>query len=210
MTNIQDPNSQALSLYSTYNKCNLLKNSLTFVIPVYKNMPYYNKLPHSEIQNGNLYYVSSDYSDVNLRSSPNGAIIGKLRKDTVVTMLQENIKGFGKICCDGKEGYMSMTYLSKLPKEEDTNNKIDDNTINNLINENSNTHYNIQNNEVLYKVHVQDIGWMNWVNDGRIAGTTGQSKRAEAIIINAEDKNLNNNIEYRVHVQDIRLDGVEK
>ena len=33
------------------------------------------------------------------------------------------------------------------------------------------------------RVHVQDIGWQNWVRNGRIAGTTGQSKRIEAIQI---------------------------
>ena len=37
--------------------------------------------------------------------------------------------------------------------------------------------------DVIYRVHVQDIGWQNWVRNGRIAGTTGQSKRIEAIQI---------------------------
>ena len=36
---------------------------------------------------------------------------------------------------------------------------------------------------ISYRVHVQDYGWMNWVNSGEMAGTTGQSRRVEAIQI---------------------------
>jgi uncharacterized protein YjdB len=36
---------------------------------------------------------------------------------------------------------------------------------------------------VEYQAHVQNIGWQNWVKDGEVAGTTGQSKRMEAIKI---------------------------
>lgn len=32
-----------------------------------------------------------------------------------------------------------------------------------------------------YRAHVQTVGWMPWVNAGQIAGTTGQSKRLEAV-----------------------------
>lgn len=55
---------------------------------------------------------------------------------------------------------------------------------------------------IKYKVHVQDIGWMNWVKDGDLAGTTGEGKRLEAIQIELEGLE-EYNIEYRVHVQDI-------
>jgi N-acetylmuramoyl-L-alanine amidase len=46
-----------------------------------------------------------------------------------------------------------------------------------------------------YKVHVQDIGWSEWIEEGSFAGTTGRELRLEAIIIEGVD-------EYRVHVQD--------
>ncbi|WP_106059606.1 hypothetical protein [Clostridium vincentii] len=36
---------------------------------------------------------------------------------------------------------------------------------------------------VKYQAHVQDVWWQSWVKDGEIAGTTGQSKRMEAIRI---------------------------
>lgn len=34
---------------------------------------------------------------------------------------------------------------------------------------------------VEYRAHVQNIGWMNWVRDNAVAGTTGQGLRMEAI-----------------------------
>ncbi|MFA6931971.1 MAG: N-acetylmuramoyl-L-alanine amidase [Lentisphaeria bacterium] len=45
------------------------------------------------------------------------------------------------------------------------------------------------------KVHIQNIGWTDWLEEGRFAGTTGQELRLEAIIIEGVD-------EYRVHIQD--------
>ena len=37
--------------------------------------------------------------------------------------------------------------------------------------------------EIHYRAHVQDIGWQAWVANGQTAGTTGQSKRVEAVQI---------------------------
>ncbi|MBN1774970.1 MAG: N-acetylmuramoyl-L-alanine amidase [Clostridiales bacterium] len=54
---------------------------------------------------------------------------------------------------------------------------------------------------VSYKTHVQDIGWQDYVRNGDVSGTSGQSKRLEAIEIKLE--NIVGGIEYRTHVQDI-------
>lgn len=44
---------------------------------------------------------------------------------------------------------------------------------------------------VAYCAHVQDIGWMGEVADGALAGTTGRSKRVEALKIHINgDSNL--------------------
>ena len=53
-----------------------------------------------------------------------------------------------------------------------------------------------------YEAHVQDIGWQGWKNEGQIAGTTGQSKRIEAIRIKLKNTDKYS-VQYRVHVQDI-------
>ena len=53
---------------------------------------------------------------------------------------------------------------------------------------------------VSYKTHVQDIGWMDYVSNGDTSGTSGQSKRMEAMQIKLV--NMAGGIEYRTHVQD--------
>ena len=55
---------------------------------------------------------------------------------------------------------------------------------------------------VTYETHVQDIGWQKPKKDGEVAGTTGQSKRVEAIDIKL-DSQYEGNVLYQAHVQDI-------
>ncbi|MBR2290345.1 MAG: hypothetical protein IJ867_07195 [Clostridia bacterium] len=54
--------------------------------------------------------------------------------------------------------------------------------------------------EVKYRGHVEDIGWMSYVTRG-IAGTTGLSKRVEAMNIYLSDNQIGGGIEYRSHVE---------
>jgi transglutaminase/protease-like cytokinesis protein 3 len=56
---------------------------------------------------------------------------------------------------------------------------------------------------VTYKVHVANIGWMKWVENGEIAGTTGQGKRIEAIFVKLDDAYPNMGIKYRAHVANL-------
>ena len=54
---------------------------------------------------------------------------------------------------------------------------------------------------VEYQLHIQGDGWEKaWAKNGAQAGSTGQSKRAEAIKIKISD-NSKLNVEYRTHVQ---------
>lgn len=55
---------------------------------------------------------------------------------------------------------------------------------------------------VTYETHVQDIGWQKPKEDGEVAGTTGQSKRIEAIDIKLNSQ-YEGNVVYQAHVQDI-------
>ncbi len=49
-----------------------------------------------------------------------------------------------------------------------------------------------------YQAHVQDIGWTESVSDGEVAGTVGESKRLEALIVDSDY-----NLEYKAHVQNV-------
>ena len=54
-----------------------------------------------------------------------------------------------------------------------------------------------------YRVHVQDIGWMDWVDAGKPAGTTGQCKRIEAIEMRLTGELADYySVVYMVHIQD--------
>ncbi|MEI8198923.1 MAG: InlB B-repeat-containing protein [Eubacteriales bacterium] len=54
---------------------------------------------------------------------------------------------------------------------------------------------------VSYQTHVQDIGWQAYVCNAEMSGTSGESKRLEAIRIKLE--NMAGGIEYSTHVQDV-------
>ena len=42
--------------------------------------------------------------------------------------------------------------------------------------------------DVYYRVHAQDVGWMNWAKNGQSAGTAGFARRLEAIEIQVVPK----------------------
>ena len=65
-----------------------------------------------------------------------------------------------------------------------------------------------QTPSVNYSTHVQDIGWQGYVKDGSTAGTTGQSKRLEAIRIKlSNNTSYKGRIQYQTHIQDIGWQG---
>ena len=53
---------------------------------------------------------------------------------------------------------------------------------------------------VRYRAHVQSYGWQGYVSDGKLSGTSGQSKRLEGINISLSP-NIDGGITYRTHVQ---------
>lgn len=57
------------------------------------------------------------------------------------------------------------------------------------------------NPSVNYSTHVQSYGWMKGVTDGQLSGTTGKSKRVEAIKIDLKNAPYSGDITYKTHVQ---------
>ncbi len=47
-------------------------------------------------------------------------------------------------------------------------------------------------------MHIEDLGWSNWVKKEQVAGTTGQARRIEAIEIKS-----NKMLEVQEHIQNI-------
>lgn len=56
---------------------------------------------------------------------------------------------------------------------------------------------------ISYSSHVQDVGWMNYKNDGETSGSVGKSKRIEAIKIKMSNESEQDMISYQTHVSNI-------
>ena len=54
---------------------------------------------------------------------------------------------------------------------------------------------------IRYQTHVQTYGWQNYVSNGSLSGTTGESKRLEGIRIQLGNTSLSGSVKYRTHVQ---------
>ncbi|QTA91351.1 hypothetical protein [Desulfonema magnum] len=52
---------------------------------------------------------------------------------------------------------------------------------------------------VRYKSHVAEKGWLEWVRDGQVAGTTGESRQMEAVRIEVSGLPAGTVIKYRTH-----------
>lgn len=63
---------------------------------------------------------------------------------------------------------------------------------------------------VTYRTHVQDIGWQGWKSNAQVAGTSGKSKRLEAIQLKLQGSAYTGDIQYRTHIQDIGWQGWKK
>ena len=42
---------------------------------------------------------------------------------------------------------------------------------------------NAQNYDIYYRAQVEELGWLEWVKDGKEAGTTGKGYRLESLEI---------------------------
>ncbi|MDO4796878.1 MAG: InlB B-repeat-containing protein [Coriobacteriales bacterium] len=62
-----------------------------------------------------------------------------------------------------------------------------------------------------YRAHVQNHGWMDWQKDGKKAGTTGESRRMEAMQMRLDTETAKNfSVWYRVHSQHLDWMGWAK
>ena len=62
---------------------------------------------------------------------------------------------------------------------------------------------NVNAKGVTYNTHVQSYGWQDYISNGAMSGTSGQSKRLEGIHIVLTGQEYSGSIEYRTHIQGI-------
>lgn len=56
---------------------------------------------------------------------------------------------------------------------------------------------------VTYQTHVQNVGWQDYVAEGKMSGTEGLSYRLEGIRIALDDAGYDLGIQYQTHIQNI-------
>ncbi len=59
----------------------------------------------------------------------------------------------------------------------------------------------LSNPGATYRTHVQTYGWQDWVKNGQMSGTVGESKRLEALELKFATDLMAGSIKYRTHVQ---------
>lgn len=67
-----------------------------------------------------------------------------------------------------------------------------------------------QESLIQYQTHVQNYGWQDWKKDGALSGTSGESKRLEAIRIKLSNPLYSGSVEYQTHVQNYGWESVWK
>lgn len=135
MTNIQDPTSQAYSLFTYYTNEDLLDNTLTFNIPVYDDMPSQAVQQETTLSKseGDFYWVDVN-SSVNIRksASTSSASLGTARRGMImakkgssgnfykVTYYKATSYNKSKKKWNGTKvtGYISKEYLKKCEEKE--------------------------------------------------------------------------------------------
>lgn len=57
--------------------------------------------------------------------------------------------------------------------------------------------------DIYYQTHVQNVGWQNYVENGAMSGTSGQSLRLEGIRIYLDSNGYDLGVTYQTHIQNI-------
>ena len=217
MTNVLAPYSESKSIYNGYSKMGMLDNSLSFIIPIYNNMPDIMQESPSINQKDFVSDNTKVYStgnNVNIRTGPSTSyeIITKVKLNEKMTRIkkgkQSNDKWDKVILENGIIGYISSNYVDiyKQPEIE----KIEINFIDKVILKGEKKKLNIKiypeeakNNKVSYIssnpeiITVDDEGYMQAIRSGK-----------SKIIVKSNENNVSSEIDLEVYskVTDISLD----
>lgn len=141
MTNVLAPYSESKSIYNGYQKSGLLGTALTFIIPVYENMPNIPTMSpninNSDFINENTK-VYANVSNLNIRTGPSTSyeIITSLSKETKMTRIakgnQQGERWDKVILENGIVGFVYQAYITEVPvyKIEKIELSVDKNTLN--------------------------------------------------------------------------------
>ena len=124
MTNVLAPYNEARSIYKGYQKNGILDLQISFIIPIYNNMPDIQY--ESPNINSNNYVADNtkvycNATNVNLRTGPSTSyeVITMLSKDTKMTRIAKSISNgerWDRVQLEnGMVGYIFQTYVTEMP-----------------------------------------------------------------------------------------------
>ena len=220
MTNVLAPYSESKSIYNGYQKTGILDTSITFIIPVYNNMP---EIPtDSPSINSNDFTqdntkVYCNATNVNIRTGPSTSyevITTVTSQDKMTRIMKGKQQGerWDKVILEnGIIGYIFQQYVTELPdvEIESIDVSIDNTTIQKgekaqlkvtILPEEANTHKVIYSSSNSNVATVDDNGIIHAIS----SGTT-------TITVKAEENSVKDEIEINVYspVTDISIDQKE-
>ena len=217
MTNVLAPYSESKLIYNGYANMNMLNNSMTFIIPVYNNMP---KTP---VENPNI--LESDFVDdntkvyadvqttLNIREGPSSSyeVLTSVDRNIQMTRIAKG-KQKGELwdkvkLPNGIVGYVFQSYLKEVPEKqiEKINVKIDKTT----INKGETIKLNVEilpeeakNHEVIYSSNNNNVAQVD--GSGNI---TGIKSGKATITVKAKENNVSSSVNITVYtpVSDVIL-----
>ena len=124
MTNVLAPYQEAKSIYNGYQKNGILDLPISFIIPIYNNMPgLQSESPNINLNNyvADNTKVYCNATNVNLRTGPSTSyeVITMLSKDAKMTRIAKSISNgerWDRVQLEnGMVGYIFQTYVTEMP-----------------------------------------------------------------------------------------------
>ena len=221
MTNVLAPYSESKSTYNGYSGSNILNSELSFVIPIYENMPEYPtespSIDPSSYTSDNTKVYANVETTLNIRSGPSTSyeVICTVNKNDKLTRISKG-KQQGELWDrveleNGIVGYAFQSYLVEQPEIEV--NEIKLSLDKNVINKNERIQLNVEvlpenaeNKNVIYSSSDTSVAVID--EKGEILGV---SSGKSLITVKSEKYNISNSIEIEVYtpVSDLELDIVD-
>lgn len=220
MTNVLAPYSESRSIYNGYQKSGILDSSISFIIPVYNNMPEFARDNPNINQNDFVSDSAKLYcngSNVNIRSGPSTSyeILTTINKDDKMTRILKGVNSgerWDKVKLEnGIVGYIFSTYVTEIPKAQIE--RIEVNLENTTLQKGERKKLNVtiypeeaKSNKVIYTssnpnvLTVDDKGYVTAIRSGN---TT--------ITVKAEENDVQSKIDLNVHtsVRGVQVDQKE-
>ena len=210
MTNVLAPYSESKSIYNGYQKSGILDSSISFIIPVYNNMP---TVPTDNPNINQNNFVSDNTkvycngSNVNLRTGPSTSYesITKLNKEDKMTRILKGVNSgerWDKVQLEnGIIGYIFGTYVTELPSVEIESIELSIDSTTFQKGERKKLNVNIlpeeaQNHKVIFNSSNPNVAMVD--DDGNI---TAISSGETTITVKAEENSVQSQININVYSQ---------